>query len=146
MSAGAMKLSDIASADWSLMLDSTAQNLGLTSGIGNVVEGLDDVAQCIAIILTTPPGSDPLRPDFACDLFQFVDRPLSQALAAIVAQVTDALELWEPRIRTLSVTAQPGPSLGQLEVTVEWQLNLPGASGPAQTTAVAIGAPPLNSL
>ena len=45
MTQGAITLSDIKSADWSLMLDS----LGLPgSGMGKVVKGVDDVDQCIA--------------------------------------------------------------------------------------------------
>ena len=50
---GSATLADITSTDWSLMLDSTAAKLGLQSGLGNVVQGLADVDQCIAIILTT---------------------------------------------------------------------------------------------
>lgn len=134
---GAVTLADIASADWSLMLDATAAALGLPTGIGNVVQGLADIEQCLAIILTTPPGSDPLRPDFACDLFQFIDQPISRARPAIVAAVYDAIELWEPRIVTESVSAQPG-DLGQLLVSVTWRVNLPG-SAPQTTTAVTIG-------
>ena len=51
MSTKATTLADIASVDWSL-------ELGI---IGSVVHGIDDIDQCIAIILTTPPGADPLR-------------------------------------------------------------------------------------
>ena len=66
MPAGAITLSDIKSADWSLMLDS----LGLPgSGMGKVVKGVDDVDQCIAIILTTPKGTDVLRPTFGTESF-----------------------------------------------------------------------------
>lgn len=134
---GAATLADITSADWSLMLDATASVLGLPTGIGNVVEGLDDIEQCLAIILTTPPGSDPLRPIFACDLFQFIDQPISIALPAIVAAVFDAIELWEPRIVAENVSAQPG-AVGQLLVSVTWRVNLPGSV--PQTTTVTIGA------
>ena len=66
-------LADIISADWSLMLDSTASQESLTSGIGAVVQGFDDVNQCISIILTTPKGSDYLRPTFGCDIWRFTD-------------------------------------------------------------------------
>jgi len=65
MPAGAITLADITSADWSLMLDSPGQP---GAGIGNVVMGVDDVDQCIAIILTTPKGTDVLRPTFGTDL------------------------------------------------------------------------------
>ncbi len=135
MPAGAMRLAEINSADWSLELDSTA-GAGPGSGLGNVVQGLDDVAQCVAIILTTPPGSDPLRPTFACDLWQFLDAPLSRVLPKIVAAVTSALQTWEPRIKVLGVTAAPvAANPGQVEVSVTWQLDLGETPAPRVTTA-----------
>jgi len=48
MPAGAIALADITSADWSLAL----------GAIGDVVQGIADVEQCLGIIVTTPRGSD----------------------------------------------------------------------------------------
>ncbi len=47
-------LADITSADWSLKLDVPGEP---GSGIGNVVQGIADVNQCIRIIL----GPTPIR-------------------------------------------------------------------------------------
>src|SRR5438128_4911553 len=102
MSADAVTLGDISSADWSLMLDATAGS-GPGSGIGRVVQGIADVDQCVRIILTTPKGADPLRPTFGADLWRFIDAPINLARAAIVREVTEALLLWEPRIELLKV-------------------------------------------
>ena len=149
MSGSAVTLADITSASWSLMLDSTAGG-GSGSGIGQVVQGLADIAQCIAIILTTIPGEDPFRPTFGCDLTQYIDRPLPAVLPAIVGVVTTAIETWEPRVTVLGVTATPGGSAAPalITVSVTWQVDLgatlaPGQSviggtGP-QTTTVGIG-------
>ena len=93
MSAGAVTLADITSADWSLELDSTA-GAGPGSGIGKVVQGISDITQCIQIILTTPKGSDPLRPTFGIDLWQYLDAPINQATPAIVREVTEAIMHW----------------------------------------------------
>ncbi|HKD77359.1 MAG TPA: hypothetical protein VKB76_17775, partial [Ktedonobacterales bacterium] len=79
MPAGAVTLDDISSADWSLMLDSSSLSGKPGSGIGNVVQGVADVNQCITIILTTPLGSDPLLPTFGCDLLSWIDRPVDVA-------------------------------------------------------------------
>lgn len=138
MAAGATTLADITSADWSVMLDSTAGS-GAGSGLGNVVQGIADVAQCIAIILTTPKGSDPLRPTFGADLWSFIDYPVNAAIPATVAEVTAALTQWEPRIKLLSVAIAPRPGeLAGLEVTVVWQLNVVGAPSLSQTTVVTL--------
>ena len=135
MSANAVTLADITSADWSLMLDNPGQP---GSGLGRVVQGIDDVAQCIRIILTTPLGSDFLRPTFGCDLWQFIDKPMTLAIPALVRAIADALELWEPRVKLLRVLAQPLSDQGgaHLEVTLDWQLKLgEGAySAPQKTT------------
>ncbi len=126
----AVTLDQIVSADWSLMLDRTAAQIGLASGIGAVVQGVEDVNQCITIILTTPKGSDPLRPTFGCDLWQYLDVPITLAVPHIVREVTEALTIWEPRIRVIAVTAAlaPKPAASQLgaslQISVTWQLKL----------------------
>jgi phage baseplate assembly protein W len=140
MPAGAITLSDIKSADWSLMLDSLGQP---GSGMGKVVKGVDDVDQCIAIILTTPKGTDVLRPTFGTDLWKYIDAPISQAGPAVVREVTQSITQWEPRVKVLSVTTTPLSSIvtqpgAHVEITVAWQLNLGGAPSPAQNTTIAL--------
>jgi len=143
MPAGAITLSDISSADWSLELDSTA-GLGPASGIGNVVQGVNDVNQCIAVILSTPKGTDPLRPDFACDLWQFIDYPVDAAIPAIVAEITDAITRWEPRVKLLSVLCQlinngtNANSGANLQIAITWQLNLKSGTPSPQTLTLTI--------
>src|SRR5258708_39684476 len=106
MPINAVTLGDITSADWSLELDATAGG-GPGSGIGNVVQGVNDVHQCIQIILTTPKGADPLRPTFAVDLWQYLDAPINLATPAIVREVTEAILRWEPRGEVVGVTVAP---------------------------------------
>lgn len=138
MGADAMTLTDITSADWSLKL----------GAIGQVVQGVADVDQCVAIILTTPTGSDPLRPTFGCDIWRYLDHPVSEALPAIVRELTAALTLWEPRITLLSIAAVPvldttTQSGAHLNVSVTWQLKLAGAprqkADATATTTVTLG-------
>lgn len=45
-----------------------------------IVEGVDDIVQSINIILTTIPGSDPLRPEFGSNVYQYLDKPLPSVL------------------------------------------------------------------
>ncbi len=142
-------MADISSADWSLELDASGEP---GSGIGNVVQGLSDVNQCIEIILTTPKGSDPLRPTFGADVFRYIDAPINAAIPAIVREVTEALTRREPRVTVISVSATPVHSEdtqagAHLEVAVTWQLKLtalgPAASpfAPTQSIVIAIPAP-----
>jgi uncharacterized protein len=145
MPSGAITLSDITSADWSLELDSTAGGVA-GAGIGGVVQGLQDVNQCVQIILTTPKGSDPLRPTFAVDLWKYIDYPISAATPAIVREVTEAILLWEPRIDLLKVAVAPildgsTQSGAHLSVSATWRLKLGSSSNTAnapQVTQVTI--------
>jgi Bacteriophage baseplate protein W len=135
MSAGAITLADITSADWSLALDQPAMP---GSGLGGVVQGVADVNQCIQIILTTPQGSDPLRPTFGADLWQYIDYPINSAIPAIVREITQAITLWEPRVTLLSVTATPvvdgtTQSGAHLDIAITWQLKLTTANGRTAT-------------
>jgi phage baseplate assembly protein W len=142
----------ITSADWSLMLDSTAAQEGLATGVGAVVQGFDDVNQCINIILTTPKGADYLRPTFGCDLWHFIDAPMTLALPHIVREVTESLTIWEPRVNVIAVTATLAPNgansnvPGNLVVSVTWQLKLGVNLGPTplqQSTVIVTITPSL---
>lgn len=123
------------SGDWSVALDTPGQP---GSGLGNIVQGLYDVAQCVRIILSTPKGSDPWRPDFACDAFKYLDKPINQVRTLIVGEATAAIVKWEKRLTLLSITVTLGGALGGVVVAVNWRLAL-AAPSPAQTTAVTIG-------
>ena len=131
MSAGAITLADISSADWSLKL----------GAIGEVVQGINDIDQCIAIILTTLPGSDPLRPTFGADLWRYIDNPISFAIPSIVREVSAAIAMWEPRVTLQSVSVSPASdsssqSGAHLNVSVTWQLKLAGPSSSFRSTVV----------
>lgn len=133
MPAGAITLADIRLADWSLELGT----------IGGVVQGIADVEQCLGIIVTTPRGSDPLRPTFGSDIWRYIDFPIDVALPAIVRELTSAITTWEPRVNLISVTAQPvndgsTQSGAHLDVTLTWQLALGAGPSPAQITTVTI--------
>jgi phage baseplate assembly protein W len=133
MSAGSVTLADITSVDWSL-------ELGM---IGGVVQGISDIDQCLAIILTTTPGSDPLRPTFGADLWRYIDNPISVAIPSIVREVSAAITMWEPRVTLQSVSVTPATDAGsqsgsRLNVSVAWQLRLARQASSPQVTVVAL--------
>jgi uncharacterized protein len=94
--------------------------------IGVVVEGLADIEQCIGVILRTPLGSDPHRPDFGADITPYIDQPEAACLPGLIRAATDALRRWEARIEVIRVaphrlTAEQ-KALGRLALRVEWRL------------------------
>lgn len=81
-----MTLAEIKNSDWSLSVTEP----------GKVVEGVESIKQRIDTILKTPKGSVPLNNAFGCDILLYVDKPLTN-VAAIKAEVLDALETWETK-------------------------------------------------
>jgi phage baseplate assembly protein W len=62
------------------------------------------IRESILIILGTAKGERVMRPDFGCDIHEFVFSTLnSSTLTLIQSAVKEALLLWEPRIEVLSV-------------------------------------------
>lgn len=64
-----------------------------------IVEGIDDIVQCVNVILITIPGSDPLRPSFGANVYKYLDKPLATVKAQIIYEATEAVNKWEKRIR-----------------------------------------------
>ena len=103
-------LNEITYVDWQYKINQ----------IGSVAEGAEDINQCIAIILTTRKGSVPHRPTFGSDIYKYVDYPINEAIPNIVREATDAITLWETRIKLQNVSVETSNS--QITVKVEWTL------------------------
>jgi phage baseplate assembly protein W len=62
------------------------------------------IRESIWIILGTAKGERTMRPDFGCDIHEFVFAPINEATVTMIRDaVEEALILWEPRIEVLSV-------------------------------------------
>lgn len=101
-------------------------------GADGIVGGLDDIAQCLHIILNTPKGSDPLRPDFACDIQKYIDWPQNRSVPFIVREARAAILKFETRIRDVRFVITH--VVGGIEIVVDW---LP-ADGVWQQTLVQV--------
>ena len=101
-------LEDIRSIHWQPALGSFA-----------VAEGVDDIDQAIRVILGTPRGSDPHRPDFGTNLWRYIDRPVDQAVPHVVREVVEALKKWEPRCTLVLV--EPATDQSHVTVNVVWK-------------------------
>jgi uncharacterized protein len=73
-----------------------------------LVSGAQDIEQAIMIILLTPKGQRPRRPEFGCQIHDLVFAPNDSATAGLAAYyVREALAIWEPRISVRNVRAEP---------------------------------------
>ena len=98
----------VIATDWSSKLND----------FGSIVEAIEDIRQCIAIILSTVKGTVPHRLDFGCELWRYIDLPPQIAVPYITYEATSAIEKWEPRavVDDISVTAGE-PHRYQLQVS-----------------------------
>lgn len=102
-------------------------------GADGIVGGLDDIDQCVQIILGGGNGSVPHRPDFPVNLEQYIDWPQGQAVAFIVRDARAGLLKYEPRIKDVKFTVLH--TIGAIELTTEW---LPNAGGGWQKSVVTV--------
>jgi phage baseplate assembly protein W len=66
----------------------------------------NEIEQAIQMILLTPKGQRVMRPDFGCHVHELLFAQNDGTTAGLaVHYVTEALNMWEPRIRLLSVRA-----------------------------------------
>jgi len=115
-------LNEINYVDWQCKLN----------GIGGVAEGIEDINQCIAIILQTQKGSDPHRPTFGSDIMKYVDYPVNTAKANIIRETIDAINLWETRVKINKTEVEINGST--ILIKVEWTLASGKTSGTAEVT------------
>lgn len=115
-------LNDITYVDWQLKLNS----------IGEVAEGIEDINQCIAIILTTRKGTDPHRPTFGSDIYKYIDYPVNEAKPNIIRETIDSINLWETRITVNSVIVEIENE--HIKVKVQWKLKENNTTGTADIT------------
>ena len=89
-------------------------------GSFGIVETLADIDQAIRVILRTPMGSDPHRPDFGSNLHLYLDYPVNQAVPHVVRETVEAIQQWEPRCNLVKVT----PTIEESRITlrVQWKL------------------------
>ena len=113
-------LNEIKYVDWQFKLN----------GIGEVAEGVEDINQCIALILNTPKGSDPHRPTFGSNILKYIDYPVNIAKANIIRETIDAITLWETRVKVNKTEVEIDGS--SILIKVEWTLKSGKASGTAE--------------
>ena len=120
-------LSNIQSGYWSPSLS--------THGV--VLEGLDDIAQCIQIILLTPKGSIPHRPNFASDIPSLVDLPQTAIGPRLIAATYEAILTWEPRVEIVKVNLDfnSNNDYGKVDLYLDWRLKTGGILNQTVVTA-----------
>ncbi|POA99725.1 baseplate protein [Chromobacterium sinusclupearum] len=116
------QLTDISSLHWQPALQPRGQTPAADAP--DIVENLDDIHQALRIILGTPKGSDPLRPEFGSDLFRYLDYPADRARPHVVREAVAAIShplYGEPRIQLQRVLFSIDTD-GSAHLTAQWKL------------------------
>jgi len=87
--------------------------------LGHLAEGLVDIHQAVRLVITTPKGADPHRPDFGCDAWLWLDAPSGKAIPNVIREIKAALDLWEPRALVQGISAEQVKP-GWVKVRVTW--------------------------
>lgn len=96
--------------------------IGRHGGLALTTE-IDEIQQAIRIILTTAPGERVMRPTFGSRLHELVFAPVNaETLALAKRYVEEALQMWEPRIRLVTVTVTPHQQQGALLIALDYEI------------------------
>lgn len=69
--------------------------------------GEEDIRQAICIILSTRKGERVMRPEFGCDIYNFMFGTMDDTSVYLMEEaMREALIRWEPRIRDIEVQGQ----------------------------------------
>ncbi len=95
-----------------------------TDGGFSLIEGEDNVAQAMVLILATALGERQMRFQFGSRLPRMIFEPINAAtLAALESAASDALRDCERRIRMLDVHADPDADVqSKVNLTISYQI------------------------
>jgi phage baseplate assembly protein W len=94
--------------------------VGMNRETGKAVSDADHLRQSIRDILSTRIGTRTMLRDYGSNIPELVDLPINQTtIAAIKADVINALNVWEPRMRVNKVTLTEILATGQLTFDLE---------------------------
>lgn len=91
----ATNINDIEAYDWQVQLHDA----------NSIVEGVDSIKQSIYLILSTPVGAIPHRPDFGCNAWKYIDYPTSSAIPNIITEAIRSVRNYEKRVDLTNIIA-----------------------------------------
>lgn len=86
--------------------------------------GEDSIRESIQVILMTGKGERLMRPDFGCNLKNFVFDTMDYGnLVRMEEEVRNALIQWEPRITDIEAKAVPGPD-NMIQIHISYRVRV----------------------
>jgi phage baseplate assembly protein W len=93
-------------------------------GVLALAHGVSDIEQAINVILGTAPGERPMRPDFGCEVHDYVfDTIDAEMVGRVETAIHKALDRWEPRIQVTSIDFDlEEVDRGRLLITISYRV------------------------
>jgi phage baseplate assembly protein W len=93
-------------------------------GVLALAHGVGDIEQAIRLILGTAPGERPMRPEFGCEVHDFVfDTIDAEMIGNVQIAVRRALDRWEPRIEVTALDFDLAEvDEGRLVITITYRV------------------------
>ena len=93
------------------------------TGSMTLISGEDEIKNAITIILSTAFGERPFRPRFGCQIWELIFDPINESTLQMMSMfVSEALEMWEPRIIVTSVETEPGDDDGEVLIDISYTI------------------------
>ena len=86
--------------------------------IGKTVEGIEDLRQRIKIVLETPKGFDPHRPEFGSNIWQWLDKPFTVAMPHVIAEAYEAIERWITYFKVTQIKVEEANENGRFSFSI----------------------------
>jgi uncharacterized protein len=93
-------------------------------GVLALAHGVTDIEQAIGMILGTAPGERPMRPEFGCEVHDYVfDTIDAEMIGRVDTAIRKALDRWEPRIEVTEIDYDlDNVDEGRLEITISYRV------------------------
>jgi phage baseplate assembly protein W len=93
------------------------------TGSVTLISGPENIENAIATIVSTAPGERPFRPLFGCQIWELIFDPINESTLQMMSMfVSEALEMWEPRITVTSVETEPGDDDGEVLIDISYTI------------------------
>lgn len=85
-------------------------------------EGMDEVNQCIQLLIGTVPGERVMRPEYGCRLYTRVWENIDEVASQGLSDIKEAIITFEPRVSLVSVNSRIFRDEGRVLFAIEYRL------------------------
>lgn len=86
------------------------------------IQGIDEVNQCIQLLIATIPGERVMRPEYGCRLYSRIWDNLDSVASEGLKDIRDAIDNYEPRIDLVSVGSKISRDEGLVVFFIQYKI------------------------